>query len=83
MSERFEVPVEFQRLDDVEQQGHRAVTALRAELDDATVSDPDDGGAFYVELEAEDQDDANTKVWHAAEQARITDFLDFVGRRTT
>jgi hypothetical protein len=83
MSERFTVPVEFRLLDDVEREGHLAVTALRAQLDDAHVSEPDDRGAFYVELEAEDQDDANTKVWHAADQARVSGFLDFVGRRTT
>ena len=80
--ERYTVPVEFQRLDDVAEHGQRAVTSLRAELDDVQVSEPDESGAFYVELEAESQEDANSKVWHAAEQARITDFLDFVGRRT-
>jgi hypothetical protein len=83
MAERFRVPVEFQRLDDVKERGHEAAVALKAELDDAAVSDPDDAGVLYVEIEADNEDDANNLVWHALEQARVTDFIDFVGRRTT
>ena len=83
MPERFSVPVEFQRLDDVKEHGHAAVVGLEAELGDASVSEPDEAGVLYVELEAETQEEANDKVWHALEQARVTDFVDFVGRRTT
>jgi hypothetical protein len=83
MAERFRVPVEFQRLDDVAEHGRATVVAMRAVLDGGTVSDLDEGGAFYVEVEAENRDEANTMVWNAAEEARVTDFIDFVGRRTT
>jgi hypothetical protein len=83
MAGRFTVAAEFQRLDDVAERGHEAVTALKAQIDGAEVSEPDGRGAFQVELDAESQDDAHTKVWHAAEQARITDYIDLVARRTT
>ena len=83
MADRFTVPVEFQRLDDVEAHGHSSVVALKGVLDGAAVSEPDARGAFTVEIEAESQEDANDRVWLAAEEARITDFIDFVGRRTT
>jgi histidinol dehydrogenase len=82
MPERFSVPVEFQRLDDVKERGHEAVVALKAELDDASLAEPDEAGVLYVEIEAESQEEANDMVWHALEQARVTDFVDFVGRRT-
>ena len=80
---RFEVPVEFQRLDDVDEHGHDAVVALTAELDGADVGQPDEQGVFVVELEAESLAEARDRVWHGAEQARITDFIDFVGDVST
>jgi hypothetical protein len=79
MSERYEVPARFKSLEDAQEHGHRATVALAAELDGATVTEPDEQGVFRVTLEADSFERARDRVWECAVAARVADFLESVG----
>jgi hypothetical protein len=79
MSERYTVPVRFKSLEDSEEHGHDATVALAAELDGATVTEPDDDGIFQVELESDSRDEAVDRVWEIAVTARVADYIEQVG----
>jgi hypothetical protein len=46
--------------------------------DDAVVGEPDDLGVFEIELGAEDQEDALTKVWNAVAASGTDDHILFL-----
>ena len=46
--------------------------------DDAVVSEPDDLGVFEIELDAEDQEDALSKVWDAIAASGTDDHIVFL-----
>lgn len=51
---------------------------LAAALPDAKVSAPDDVGVFEVELEADDREDALTRVWDAVAASGTDDHIAFL-----
>jgi hypothetical protein len=79
MTERYTVPARFKSLEDSQEHGHDATVALAAELDGATVTEPDDQGVFEVTLEADVREEAVNRVWECAVSARIADYLESVG----
>jgi hypothetical protein len=78
MSERYTVRVPFNSLENAEEHGHGATVALAAELDGATVSEPDQNGVFTVTLEADSLEEARDRVWECAVAARIADWIEQV-----
>jgi len=51
---------------------------LAAVLPDAQVSEPDDVGVFEVALDADDQEDALTRVWDAVAASGTDDHIVFL-----
>jgi hypothetical protein len=51
---------------------------LAAVLPEAQVSEPDDVGVFEVALDAEDQEDALTRVWDAVAASGTDDHIVFL-----
>jgi hypothetical protein len=51
---------------------------LAATLPDAKVGAPDDVGVFEIELDAEDREDALTRVWDAVAASGTDDHLAFL-----
>lgn len=58
-----------------DQEAHRE---LAAALPDADVTEPNDLGVFEVALDAEDQDDALTRVWDAVAASGADDHIVFL-----
>jgi hypothetical protein len=51
---------------------------LAAALPDATVGEPDDTGAFEIELEADDQEQALERIWDAIAASGTDDHIVFL-----
>jgi hypothetical protein len=57
----------------------RARDELAAALgDDATVGEPDDVGAFAIEIEADDFEQALARVWNAVAASAVDDHIAFL-----
>jgi hypothetical protein len=56
----------------------QARAELAAALPEAEVGEPDDVGAFEVALDAEDQEDALTRVWDAVAASGTDDHIVFL-----
>jgi hypothetical protein len=56
----------------------QARAQLAAVLPDAKVTEPDDVGEFEVALDAEDQEDALTRVWDAVAASGTDDHIVFL-----
>jgi hypothetical protein len=78
MAERYTVQVPFNSLENAQEHGHAATVSLAAELDGATVTEPDENGVFTVTLEADSLDEARDRVWGSAVKARIGDWIQQV-----
>ena len=78
MPERYTVRVPFNSLENAQEHGPEATVALAAELDGATVTEPDENGVFTVTLEADSLDEARDQVWECAVAARIGDWIEQV-----
>jgi hypothetical protein len=55
-----------------------ALAELADALPDAEVGEPDDVGAFAVALDADDQEDALTRVWDAVATSGTDDHIVFL-----
>ena len=65
-------------LHDVTPRDEEARAKLAAALPGAEVTEPDDVGVFEVSLDAEDQEDALTRVWDAVAASGTDDHLVFL-----
>jgi hypothetical protein len=60
------------------QRDQEARAQLATALPDAEVGEPDDAGAFDITLDAEDLDDALTRVWDAVAASGTDDHIVFL-----
>jgi hypothetical protein len=73
------IPVEMLLLHEDSPVDEQARTRLAEALPDATVGDADpDTGAFQIEVEADDLDQALTKVWNAIAASGTDDHVAFL-----
>jgi hypothetical protein len=76
MPERFAIGMLLMHVDTPRDRDARG--ELAAALPGAEVSEPDDLGAFEVTLDAEDQEDALTRVWDAVATSGTDDHIVFL-----
>lgn len=76
MAQRFAIGMLFMHVDTPRDREARA--KLAAALPDAEVGEPDELGVFEIALDAEDQEDALTRVWDAVAASGTDDHIVFL-----
>ena len=76
MPQRFAIGMLLMHVDTPRDREARA--ALAGALPDAEVGEPDELGVFEIALDAEDQDDALTRVWDAVAASGTDDHIVFL-----